>query len=182
MHDELAKRWRMEENEGKGIWRDKAREWRDHIEETDEITCIDFVYLNNSPRPQLLLGQVTELYLLVFWHLFVFVRPSFKFVLIAVFRATILSGLNSWAPANCDRSVNHCASWVFHEMLTWELIVILWEAQFWGFYWVGSVCLPELLVNFNGGVFFASWMFNEILSGFKQKWHLMSGLLSSDRR
>jgi len=56
----------MEENEGKGIWREKAREWHDHIEQTDRITCIDFVYLNNSPRPQLLLGQVTELYLLVF--------------------------------------------------------------------------------------------------------------------
>ena len=25
-------------------------------------------------------------------------------------------GLNFWAPANCDRSANHCASWVFHEM------------------------------------------------------------------
>ena len=34
-------------------------------------------------------------------------------------------GLNSWAPANCDRSINHCASWVFHEMSTWELILIL---------------------------------------------------------
>jgi len=60
-------------------------------------------------------------------------------------------GLNSWAPANCDRSINHCASWVFHEMETWELILILLEARFRDFNGC-VVSLPELVEDFNGGV------------------------------
>jgi len=39
-------------------------------------------------------------------------------------------GLNSWAPANCDRSINHCASWVFPKISAWELVLILLEARF----------------------------------------------------